>query len=312
MSDANESDVKRGTSASLVAGMCDSLRHEGYECGGFDVWCTSQVLEGSGLSSSASFEVFVGTVINHLFNCGSIDPVTVARAAQRAENVFFGKPCGLMDQTACAVGGFVFIDFEDPQKPVVRKLSHDLADMGMLLCITDTGGSHADLTDDYASIPAEMKAGSHLNSAVPCSAMRTRGNFTIRSRVCAELARIARCCVQLISLRKTGAYLRLPTPWRTVTGKAFSMLSAVPEIRRSSIFKICIRPPLRSSRDSRWRLRSAVTWCVVYTGGGFAGTVQAFLDPARLEQYRSRMESVFGAGSCRCLNVRSAGAARLL
>lgn len=311
MSDANESDVKRGTSASLVAGMCDSLRHEGYECGGFDVWCTSQVLEGSGLSSSASFEVFVGTVINHLFNCGSIDPVTVARAAQRAENVFFGKPCGLMDQTACAVGGFVFIDFEDPQKPVVRKLSHDLADMGMLLCITDTGGSHADLTDDYASIPAEMKA---VALELGCSVLRDADEGEFYD----SLARLRGTCSDRALLRAAHFFAE--------NRRVFEAADAVENCDREGFLDV-----VRRSGDSSFKylqnlyspaapeqqglpLALALSGDVVCRvhGGGFAGTVQAFLDPARLEQYRSRMESVFGAGSCRCLNVRSAGAARLL
>lgn len=146
------------TSASIVRGISARMKELGYSSGGFDAVIDGCVPKGSGLSSSASFEVLIGTIINHLFNQGSIDPVQIAQIGQFAENVFFGKPCGLMDQTACSVGGLVAIDFENPKKPAIYKVNFNFAATGFTLVITDTGGHHADLNEEYASLPREMKS----------------------------------------------------------------------------------------------------------------------------------------------------------
>ena len=151
-------EAKYGSSESLIAGMCAGLVRDGYQVGGFDACAVSSVMIGSGLSSSAAFEDMIGTIESHLYNNGEVDNVTVAKLAQYAENQFFGKPCGLMDQVACAVGGIVAIDFEDPSAPVITPVPFDMTAAGYRLCIVDTGGNHADLTADYASVPAEMKA----------------------------------------------------------------------------------------------------------------------------------------------------------
>ena len=148
----------RFRSCALVAGMCAAFRNDGRQVGGLTAYTVSNVLKGSGLSSSAAFEVLVGTILNHLYNEGRVSPVQIAKDAQWAENVYFGKPCGLMDQMACAVGGFVEIDFRDPAEPVIEKIDFDLTGKGYDLCIVNTGGNHADLNEDYAAIPAEMKA----------------------------------------------------------------------------------------------------------------------------------------------------------
>lgn len=146
------------TSGSLLSGVCAGFEKRGYRVGGYDAYTTSNVLKGSGISSSAAFEVMIGTVMNHLYNDAVITAPVIAEIAQYAENVYFGKPSGLMDQTACAVGGFSFIDFADPKAAKIEKLGFDLSRAGYSLCITNTGGNHADLNDDYASVPAEMKA----------------------------------------------------------------------------------------------------------------------------------------------------------
>lgn len=148
---------EQGTSAALLRGVCARCRELGYHVGGFQAYTATQVLKGSGLSSSAAFEIALVTIISHLFNDGGIDPVTAAQIAQYAENVYFGKPSGLMDQMACSVGGFTAMDFRDPQKPVLEKVEFPLEKAGYALCIVDTGGNHADLTGEYAAIPAEMK-----------------------------------------------------------------------------------------------------------------------------------------------------------
>ena len=145
------------TSVGLVRGICARMKELGFAIGGFDAVINSGVPKGSGLSSSASFEVLIGAIVSHLFNDGGLDPVLNAQIGQYAENVFFGKPCGLMDQTACSVGGLVTIDFADPAKPIVKKVDFDFSKTGFALVITDTGGNHADLNDEYASLPSDMK-----------------------------------------------------------------------------------------------------------------------------------------------------------
>ena len=145
-------------SDAIVAGMCAGLAKNGYRTGGFVAYTTSSVLKGSGLSSSAAFEDMIGNIQNHLYNDGKISNVEIAKIAQYAENEFFGKPCGLMDQMACAVGGIIAIDFKDNANPVIEKVDFDITAAGYNLCIVNTGGNHADLTPDYAAVPAEMKA----------------------------------------------------------------------------------------------------------------------------------------------------------
>ena len=144
-------------SRALIAGMVQGFVNYGHHSGGFDAFTTNNVHKGSGLSSSAAFEVMVGNIINHFYNAGQVPNAEIARIAQYSENEYFGKPCGLMDQTACAVGGFVAIDFKDPSAPVIEPLAFNMNEAGYSLCITNTGGNHADLNDDYASVPAEMK-----------------------------------------------------------------------------------------------------------------------------------------------------------
>ena len=157
LSDLGVMPAERGKSASLVRGVCAGFKNRGYNIGGFDAATASDVLSGSGLSSSAAFEVLLGTMLNHLYNDGKISPVEIAQIAQFAENEYFGKPCGLMDQMACSVGGFVMIDFKDPSQPVINKLSFDFGSCGHALCIVDTGGNHADLTDEYAAVRCERQ-----------------------------------------------------------------------------------------------------------------------------------------------------------
>ena len=158
LSNLSPDKAEKYSSASIVRGVAARMKELGFAIGGFDCCIDSGVPVGSGLSSSASFEVLIGAIISNLFNNGKLDPVQNAIIGQYAENVFFGKPCGLMDQTACAVGGLVTIDFKDPSNPVVKKVNFDFVATGFSLVITDTGGNHADLNDEYASLPTDMKA----------------------------------------------------------------------------------------------------------------------------------------------------------
>ena len=149
--------AEKGTSQALIQGVASKLKEEGYKIGGFEAYVTSDVLNGAGMSSSAAFEVLIGNILSGLYNDMKIDPVFLAQAGQYAENVYFGKPCGLMDQMASSIGGLINIDFEDPQSPKIKKVEVDFEEYGHSLCIVDTKGSHADLTDEYAAIPEEMK-----------------------------------------------------------------------------------------------------------------------------------------------------------
>lgn len=149
---------EEGTTISLIKGVLAGFVEHGHKVGGFQAYITSDVLIGAGLSSSAAFETIIGTIISGLYNDMTISPIEIAIIGQYAENIYFGKPCGLMDQMACSVGSLVHIDFANPADPMVERVEFDLDAHGYSLCITDTKGSHADLTPDYAAIPAEMKA----------------------------------------------------------------------------------------------------------------------------------------------------------
>ena len=158
INDLEVNDDEAGTTVSLIRGVLRGLKDHGYKIGGFNAYVTSDVLIGAGLSSSAAFETIIGTIVSGLYNDMQISMVEIAQIGQYSENVYFGKPSGLMDQTACAVGGLIHIDFKDPKAPVVEKVDVDFENHACSLCIVDTKGSHQDLTPDYAQIPADMKA----------------------------------------------------------------------------------------------------------------------------------------------------------
>ncbi|MBQ8747384.1 MAG: galactokinase [Clostridia bacterium] len=306
-------------SSAIIAGMARAFRDAGYEIGGFDAATTSNVLKGSGLSSSAAFEVMIGNILNYLYNDGKVSNVEIAKMAQYAENMYFGKPCGLMDQTACAVGGCVTIDFADPKTPVIEKLPLDLAKAGYALCITDTGGNHADLNDDYASVPAEMKAVAALlgktvlrevtREDVIANAARIRENCGDRAflRAMHFLSENTRVGAQADALRTgdidaffsgvlaSGAssyrYLQNVYTTKNVAEQGLSVALCMTEL---FITETC-------GSKGAWRVH----------GGGFAGTVQAYVPVEYAKQYVSFMENVFGEGAVYVLNVRPEGAIRL-
>jgi galactokinase len=161
--------VRSNSSSAIIAGICDGFKKRGYAYGGFFACTTSDVLSGSGLSSSAAFEVMCGNILSHLYNDGQVPVMEIAKVGKYAENVYFGKPCGLLDQAACAHGGFLYMDFENNDAPVKEKLTLNLSEYGYSLCIVNTGGNHADLTDDYASVPKEMKACASLMGKPFCA-----------------------------------------------------------------------------------------------------------------------------------------------
>ena len=156
LNDLEKKVEEEGTTNALIRGVLAKMKLDGHAIGGFQAYVTSDVLIGAGLSSSAAFETLIGTILSYMYNDGEVDPIEIAKIGQYAENVYFGKPCGLMDQMACSVGSLVHIDFADPENPIVEQLELDMNAYGFSLCITDTKGSHADLTPDYAAIPKEM------------------------------------------------------------------------------------------------------------------------------------------------------------
>ncbi len=307
---------KFGTSASLIAGMAAGFSEKGCRIGGFDAYTTSNVLKGSGISSSAAFEDMIGNILNHLYNDGKVDNVEIAKLSQYAENRFFGKPCGLMDQVACGVGGIVAIDFADPKDPVIEKIDFDFSGAGYRLCIVNTGGNHADLTDDYASIPAEMKAVAaafgkavlrdvkeeKVVAAIPALRKEVGDRAILRAlHFYAENRRVAKQKAALKS-GDTDAFFREVI----ASGESsFCYLQNVYTVKNTAeqglSLALCLAERLLSGKKAAWRVH----------GGGFAGTVQAFVPAGAAEEFRASMDAVFGEGSCMLLRIRPVGAVRI-
>lgn len=312
--DVNNADT--GRSRSLVRGIMARFKELGYNIGGFDATTKSSVMSGSGLSSSAAFEVLVCTMLNYLYNDGKISPVEIAKISQYAENVHFGKPCGLLDQMACSVGGFVQIDFKNPEKPIIKKVDFDFAKYGYSLVIVDTKGSHSDLTDEYAAIRREMEeAASVFGKSVlrdvdrdefmkNISLVREKVNdravlraihfFNDSDRVEKEIAALEKCDLEefkkLVIESGNSSY--------KYNQNVYS--SKAPTSQPLSLALILSEEIL--TNKGAWRVH----------GGGFAGTVQAFVPDDTLEEYTNTMKSVFGDDCCHILSIRPVGGARIV
>ena len=318
---------KLGTSAALIAGVCKGFTNNGHAVGGFDACTVSTVFKGSGLSSSAAFEDMIGTILSHLYNKGCVDEVTFSKISQYAENQFFGKPCGLMDQVACAVGGIVAIDFADPTAPVIEPLTFDMTAAGYHLCIVNTGGNHADLTDDYAAVPAEMKAvAAHFGKSVlrevtaeqviaAIPALREKlgdrailralhflsENDRVASQKAALQTAIAAADVAtrdaavdkyfegvLSSGRSSFCYLQNVYTTKNITEQGLSLA-------------LCLCEQVLGGKRAAYRVH----------GGGFAGTVQAYVPAELVETFTAVMDGAFGEGATYDLRIRPVGAARI-
>ncbi|MGM9643211.1 MAG: galactokinase [Eubacteriales bacterium] len=320
--DINEFDVpveaRFGKSDALIAGVADGFRSRSFNVGGYDACTTSSVLKGSGLSSSAAFENMVGLMLSHFYNEGSVDFVTLAQISQYAENKFFGKPCGLMDQVACAAGGIVSIDFADTSAPVVEKVDFDLTEAGYCLCIVNTGGNHADLTPDYAAVPAEMKAVAEelgatvlretsrekLISNIP--ALREKVGDRAILRALHFFAENDRVAAQKAAL-KSGDLEKYFAGVRASGQSSFNYLQNVYTTANVSEQGLSLALNLAESYLSALDVPTA--WRV--HGGGFAGTVQAYVPMNAAEGFVKLLEGVFGKGSCYLLKIRLAGAVRV-
>ena len=306
-----------GCSASIIAGVCAGFTKAGYAIGGFDAYTTSNVPGGSGLSSSAAFENMIGTILSHTYNAGSIDNVEIAKISQYAENVFFGKPCGLMDQIACAVGGIVAIDFEDPSSPIVEPIPFDISAAGYALCIVSTGGSHADLTDDYAAIPGEMKAAAgalgaevlrgtteeELIAAIPALRARVGDRAILRALHFFEENRRVEAQKRALENGDLDTFLALV---RESGRSSFCYLQNVyttkhPETQGISL-ALCLAEIHLKDKQAAWRVH----------GGGFAGTIQVLLPTDEADSFKKIIDSVFGKENAKILHIRANGASKII
>lgn len=317
LQDLQKKTEEEGTSAGLLRGMAWGLHENGHQIGGFEAYVTSDVLGGAGLSSSAAFEVLAGTILSGLYNDMGIDPVEIAKVAQMAENVYFGKPCGCMDQMACSVGGLIYIDFADSENPVVEKVDVDFSQYRHSLCITDTKGSHADLTDEYADVPKEMKQvagyfGKEVLREVSqeefCAAIpKLRESFGDRPvlRALHFFRENARVVEQVEALQKGefAAFLRLV---KESGHSSFEYLQNVYTSRAVQSQAVSIGLAVSDAV-----LAGAHGVCRVH-GGGFAGTIQAFVAQDFVEEYRRALDGIYGAGSCHVLKIRPYGGIKVV
>lgn len=311
VTDLSVSQDEKGTSASLIRGMAAIFAENGYKIGGFDAYTTSNVLKGSGLSSSAAFEVLVGCILNHLYNDGVLDAVKIAQFAQRAECEFFGKPCGLMDQTASSVGGFTGIDFENPDSPIIEKVEFYLAKYGHSLCIVNTGGNHADLTDDYAAVPAECRAVANYFSKnylrEVCESDFYENIAALREKVGDRAVLRAlhffednrRAVLEKEALKK-GDFERFLSLVNASGNSSFKYLQNVYSNADVTSQGISLALALTE------QFLGGSGACRVH-GGGFAGTIQAYIPNEMLDAYISMINKTFGEGNCHVLKIRKYG-----
>lgn len=305
------------TSGSLVKGICAKMKENGYKTGGFDACIDGRVPKGSGLSSSASFEVLIGAIINELFNENKMSAVENAIIGQWAENNYFGKPCGLMDQTACSVGGLITIDFKDPANPVVKEIDFDFVSTGFSLVITDVGGGHDDAASqaEYASLPTEMKS---VAAVLGAKVLREVTLEQIVEKI-PEIRKKTgdRAILRAYHFQKDNQ--RVVDQVAALENNDFkAFLDLVVESGYSSfmynqnIFDVVHKDEQVVSLAlalSEMVLKGKGAWRV--HGGGFGGTIQAFVPQENLDEYVETLEHVYGRGSCHKLFIRSKGAVKL-
>ena len=303
--------AEQGSSQALVRGICAQIAAGGFRLGGVDVYAHSTVLSGSGLSSSAAYEILMGTILNDLFCENRLTPTDLAIIGQQAEKHFFGKPCGLMDQMGASIGGAVALDFRDPNLPEIQPIAYDFSRSGHVLCVVDTRSEHADLTGEYAAIPREMGAvaacfGKEVLRQVPEAEFRARLP-ELRSR-CGDRAVLRalhfygenKRVIQEAEALEQGDFPRF-LKLVTASGLSSSLLlqnisvSADPAHQAVALALALGRELLAGAGAIRVH------------GGGFAGTILAFVPAHRLEGFRNGMEQVFGPGACHVLRIRPVG-----
>ena len=315
LDDLSVHEEEKNTTAALIRGVAYSFVQRGAKLQGFDAVVNSTVLPGSGLSSSAAFEVLFGTILNELFFDKKLSAVEIAQIGQYAENVYFGKPCGLMDQMASSVGGLVYIDFENPQEPVIEKIDFDLAKAGYALCIIDSGADHADLTDEYAAIPYELKEvcsffGKEVLRQIPeedflkaLPDLRNHVSDRAILRAIHVYQENKRVKVQAAALRNEDLYAFFHLVRQSGHSSWMYLQNIYPAgsiMKQEVALALALCDTLLQGRGA-YRVH----------GGGFAGTVQAFVPFDILSQFKTEIENVLGKGKCHVLNIRSDGGIRV-
>ena len=307
---------EENTTAAIIRGTLAAIAGRGYKISGFDAWVTSDVPGGSGLSSSACFEVLIGVIVNGLF-CGNAIPADeIARIGQYAENVYFGKPSGLLDQMGCAVGGIIAIDFKDKDKPLYHAVDFDFAGAGYALCIVDTGADHSDLTADYAAVPAEMKAvasffGKEVLSEVEESdfysnipAVREKLGDRAVMRAIHYYTDCRRVDQQVEALEK-GEFERFLRLVSSSGHSSYMYLQNVDTYRDPASQPVAVALAM-----ARYYLKGRGARRV--HGGGFAGTIQAFVPLDMVDSFKEGMDSLLGEGACRVTYIRPVGGCELI
>lgn len=316
VADLSMKEEEQSTTTALIRGVAAGMKERGHKVGGFTAYITSDVLMGAGMSSSAAFESLIGTILSGLYNDMKVSSIEIAQIGQYAENIYFGKPCGLMDQMACSVGGMIFIDFKEKEHPEVRQVHTDFEKAGLSLCIVDTKGSHAHLTPDYAAVPAEM------------------------NQVAQALGR-----EHLREVPRETFFKELPKLWKETSGRAVlraihfyeeeeRVLRGVKSLEESDYpgFLSVIKASGDSSAKYLQNIYSPkdvdsqnVTVALAVSesilgengvcrvhGGGFAGTIQAFVKNEAVAAYKEQLEAIYGDDSCHVLKVRLQGGIRVL
>ena len=325
LKDIDKNSEEEGTTIALIKGVLAGIKERGFAVGGFDAYITSDVLGGSGLSSSAAFETVIGNVLSSLYNDMKIDPVTIAIIGQYAENYYFGKPCGLMDQMACSVGSLCHINFADPSNPKIDRIELDMDAVGYSLCITDTKGSHADLTPDYAAVPAEMKS-------VAAYFGKDVLNDISEEEVIAAISELRKKLGDRPVLRALHYYeenKRVVNEATALKNNDFEVFLKNVKASGDSSYKflqnvytthdvlhqnvsiaLCMSEKLLNTDDTcESSTKNGVSRV---HGGGFAGTIQAFVRNEKVSEYRDALDNIFGEGACAVLKIRKYGGIRVI
>lgn len=316
LSELSPHDDETGHGGAIIRGMIAKFVEMGVKVGGFDVYTTSDVLSGSGLSSSAAFEVLIGTIIDQYYNSGRTGAVEIAKIGQFAENVYFGKASGLMDQMVSSVGGFTFIDFKDPDVPLIRSIDFDFFTSGYSLCIVDTKGSHSDLSNDYSEIPKDMRT---VADQLGVEFLRDADEEEFYE----NLRKIREKCTDRAVLRAIHFFdenRRAELESKALeSGRLSDFFSLVNESGDSSAMLLQNLHSLKRAEDRGLMLGIAVSrrylkgsGAVRVHGGGFAGTIQAFVPKYMAKGYAEELDRIFGEGSCRVLGIRPSGGIKVV
>lgn len=308
--DLEKRDNELYTSVALVRGVCERLKQTGHQIGGFRACIDGRIPKGSGLSSSAAFEVMMVTILNHFYNHGTIDNTLAALIAQYAENEYFGKPCGLMDQTACAYGGMVFIDFIDFNNPVIEKINYDFSAEGYSIIIIDTGGDHSDLNQDYTDVENEMKkVAKHMGGKV----LREFSDSQLMNNI-QNLRNKVNDRAILRALHFFNDDQRVPRQVNALKSKKIDLFLDLVRESGESSWMLCqncysshhieeqgitigLSVTSQILKGGAWRVH----------GGGFAGTIQVFVPNSQLSEYLNQMKTIFGESACHEIYIRSMG-----